>query len=85
MTTNRQQAIRQQTIRQQTIRLTAAQAMVRWLSVQMTPEGSRFIEGMWAIFGHGNVAGLGEALHQGLHGSLCRDDRGGKIPFPVWR
>ncbi|AUH35249.1 3D-(3,5/4)-trihydroxycyclohexane-1,2-dione acylhydrolase (decyclizing) [Paracoccus tegillarcae] len=46
-----------------TIRLTAAQAMVRWLSVQMTDEGERFIEGVWAIFGHGNVAGLGEALH----------------------
>ncbi|WP_424931239.1 3D-(3,5/4)-trihydroxycyclohexane-1,2-dione acylhydrolase (decyclizing) [Amaricoccus macauensis] len=46
-----------------TIRLTAAQAMVRWLSVQQTEEGQRFIEGVWAIFGHGNVAGLGEALH----------------------
>lgn len=46
-----------------TIGLTAAQAMVRWLSVQMTEEGERFIEGVWAIFGHGNVAGLGEALH----------------------
>ncbi|WP_347266608.1 3D-(3,5/4)-trihydroxycyclohexane-1,2-dione acylhydrolase (decyclizing) [Paracoccus sp. (in: a-proteobacteria)] len=46
-----------------TIRLTAAQAMVRWLSVQMSEEGERFIEGVWAIFGHGNVAGLGEALH----------------------
>lgn len=46
-----------------TIRLTAAQAMMRWLSVQMTEEGERFIEGVWAIFGHGNVAGIGEALH----------------------
>ncbi|MBK4217536.1 3D-(3,5/4)-trihydroxycyclohexane-1,2-dione acylhydrolase (decyclizing) [Paracoccus caeni] len=46
-----------------TIRLTAAQAMVRWLSVQMNEDGERFIEGVWAIFGHGNVAGLGEALH----------------------
>lgn len=46
-----------------TIRLTAAQAMVRWLSVQLTEDGERFIEGVWAIFGHGNVAGLGEALH----------------------
>ncbi|MGO4855190.1 3D-(3,5/4)-trihydroxycyclohexane-1,2-dione acylhydrolase (decyclizing) [Phaeovulum sp. W22_SRMD_FR3] len=46
-----------------TIRLTAAQAMMRWLSVQMTDEGTRFIEGVWAIFGHGNVAGIGEALH----------------------
>jgi TPP-dependent trihydroxycyclohexane-1,2-dione (THcHDO) dehydratase len=34
-----------------TIRLTAAQAMMRWLSVQMTEDGERFIEGVWAIFG----------------------------------
>lgn len=47
----------------ETIRLTAAQAMFRWLSMQMTEDGERFIEGVWAIFGHGNVAGIGEALH----------------------
>lgn len=46
-----------------TIQLTAAQAMFRWLSVQMNEDGERFIEGVWAIFGHGNVAGVGEALH----------------------
>jgi len=46
-----------------TVRLTAAQAMVRWLAVQMAEDGTRFIEGVWAIFGHGNVAGIGEALH----------------------
>lgn len=46
-----------------TIRLTAAQAMMRWLSVQMTEDGERFIDSVWAIFGHGNVAGIGEALH----------------------
>ncbi|MBP1843318.1 3D-(3,5/4)-trihydroxycyclohexane-1,2-dione acylhydrolase (decyclizing) [Rhizobium petrolearium] len=45
-----------------TIRLTAAQAMVRYLASQMTEEGESFIAGMWAIFGHGNVAGMGEAL-----------------------
>ncbi len=56
-----------------TIRLTAAQAMVKWLSAQMTPEGERFIEGVWGIFGHGNVAGLGEALH------------GIKDTLPTWR
>jgi 3D-(3,5/4)-trihydroxycyclohexane-1,2-dione acylhydrolase (decyclizing) len=56
-----------------TIRLTAAQAMMKWLSVQMTPEGDRYIDGMWAIFGHGNVAGIGEALH------AYRD------VFPTWR
>ena len=46
-----------------TIRLTAAQAMVRYLGAQMTEEGDPFIAGCWAIFGHGNVAGLGEALY----------------------
>ncbi|GAB5374377.1 MAG: 3D-(3,5/4)-trihydroxycyclohexane-1,2-dione acylhydrolase (decyclizing) [Acuticoccus sp.] len=46
-----------------TIRLTAAQAMVKWLAAQSNEDGERFIEGVWAIFGHGNVAGLGEALH----------------------
>jgi 3D-(3,5/4)-trihydroxycyclohexane-1,2-dione acylhydrolase (decyclizing) len=45
-----------------TLRLTAAQAMMRYLACQMTEEGVPFIAGMWAIFGHGNVAGIGEAL-----------------------
>jgi 3D-(3,5/4)-trihydroxycyclohexane-1,2-dione acylhydrolase (decyclizing) len=45
-----------------TIRLTAAQAMVLWLTAQKIPSGEPFIAGCWAIFGHGNVAGLGEAL-----------------------
>ena len=56
-----------------TIRLTAAQAMVRWLSLQQAADGGRFIEGVWAIFGHGNVAGLGEALY--AH----------KDTLPTWR
>jgi 3D-(3,5/4)-trihydroxycyclohexane-1,2-dione acylhydrolase (decyclizing) len=47
----------------QTIRLTAAQAMVKWLSVQFNEDGDRYIDGVWGIFGHGNVAGLGEALY----------------------
>lgn len=46
-----------------TIRLTAAQAMMRYLSVQLAEDGTPFIAGVWAIFGHGNVAGIGEALH----------------------
>ncbi|MBS0125441.1 3D-(3,5/4)-trihydroxycyclohexane-1,2-dione acylhydrolase (decyclizing) [Thetidibacter halocola] len=46
-----------------TIRLTTAQAMVRWLAAQQTEAGEAFIAGCWAIFGHGNVAGLGEALY----------------------
>lgn len=46
-----------------TIRLTAAQAMMRWLAAQETAPGVPYLAGVWAIFGHGNVAGLGEALH----------------------
>jgi 3D-(3,5/4)-trihydroxycyclohexane-1,2-dione acylhydrolase (decyclizing) len=46
-----------------TIRLTAAQAMVRYLAAQINEEGEPFLAGIWAIFGHGNVAGIGEALH----------------------
>jgi len=46
-----------------TIRLTAAQAMVKYIAAQMTEDGDPFIAGCWAIFGHGNVAGLGEALY----------------------
>ena len=48
-------------------RLTVAQALVRFLAVQETErdgERSRFFAGCFGIFGHGNVAGLGQALHQ---------------------
>ena len=45
-----------------TVRLTAAQALVRYLQNQLNEDNERYIEGVWAIFGHGNVAGLGEAL-----------------------
>ncbi|WP_340537277.1 3D-(3,5/4)-trihydroxycyclohexane-1,2-dione acylhydrolase (decyclizing) [Nocardioides sp. GXZ039] len=48
-----------------TIRLTVAQALVRFLAVQYVERDgvrSRFFAGCWGIFGHGNVAGLGEAL-----------------------
>ena len=48
-----------------TVRLTAAQALVRFLSRQMTVIDGRklpLFAGVWAIFGHGNVAGIGEAL-----------------------
>ena len=49
-----------------TVRLTAAQATVRFLSaqkVEIDGREQRLFEGVFAIFGHGNVAGLGEALY----------------------
>jgi 3D-(3,5/4)-trihydroxycyclohexane-1,2-dione acylhydrolase (decyclizing) len=47
------------------IRLTMAQALVRFLAAQrMEIDGADvpLFAGVWAIFGHGNVAALGEAL-----------------------
>lgn len=49
-----------------TIRLTMAQALVRYLAAQVTElDGERvpLFAGCFAIFGHGNVAGIGEALY----------------------
>jgi 3D-(3,5/4)-trihydroxycyclohexane-1,2-dione acylhydrolase (decyclizing) len=48
-----------------TIRLTMSQALVRYLIAQQTLHEGRqvpLVAGVFAIFGHGNVAGLGEAL-----------------------
>jgi len=59
-----------------TVRLTSAQALVRWLAAQhiATEEGDLpFFAGVWGIFGHGNVAALGEALHEA------------KDSLPTWR
>lgn len=50
-----------------TIKLTAAQALVRYLAAVRaeTPDGVvPLFGGVFSIFGHGNVAGLGEALYQ---------------------
>ena len=49
------------------MKLTAAQALVRYLAAlrAQTPEGVQpLFAGVFAIFGHGNVAGVGEALYQ---------------------
>ncbi|HUN40386.1 MAG TPA: 3D-(3,5/4)-trihydroxycyclohexane-1,2-dione acylhydrolase (decyclizing) [Acetobacteraceae bacterium] len=49
-----------------TIRLTMAQALVRYLAAQRTilaNQETSLFGGVWAIFGHGNVAALGEALY----------------------
>jgi len=48
-----------------TRRLTTAQALVRFLSAQYSERDGvrhRLIAGTWGIFGHGNVAGIGQAL-----------------------
>ena len=50
-----------------TIRLTTAQALVRYLAALRTDTAGDELPlfgGVFAIFGHGNVAGIGEALYQ---------------------
>ncbi len=60
-----------------TIRLTTAEALVRWMVAQRSEllDGSEvpLFAGVFAIFGHGNVLGLGTALH------AVRDQ------LPTWR
>ena len=52
---------------QKTHRLTMAQALVQYLQVQYSERDGktrRLIPGIFGIFGHGNVAGLGQALQE---------------------
>jgi 3D-(3,5/4)-trihydroxycyclohexane-1,2-dione acylhydrolase (decyclizing) len=49
-----------------TVRISMAEALVRFLTAQYIDSGTQaepLFAGVWAIFGHGNVAGLGPALH----------------------
>lgn len=52
---------------QKTIRLTMAQAIIRFLKnqyVERDGQENQFFGGVWGIFGHGNMAGIGEALQE---------------------
>lgn len=64
------------------IRLTMAQALVRFLTAQLSERDGRqqrFFAGMFGIFGHGNVAGIGQALDQLGPGAMryyqCRNEQ----------
>ncbi|MGG5757959.1 3D-(3,5/4)-trihydroxycyclohexane-1,2-dione acylhydrolase (decyclizing) [Bacillus toyonensis] len=51
----------------QTIRMTTAQALVKFLNqqyVEFDGKQQKFIKGIFTIFGHGNVVGLGQALEE---------------------
>ena len=51
-----------------TVRLTSTQALVKWIIAQKIEQFDGSYEmafkGVWGIFGHGNVAGIGEALEK---------------------
>ena len=51
----------------ETVRLTMAQAVVKYLQTQYSERDGRqrrLIPGIFGIFGHGNVAGLGQAIEE---------------------
>ena len=63
------------------MRLTVAQALVRFLVAQHTErdgEQRRLIAGCFGIFGHGNIAGMGQALQQNpdFRYYQCRNEQG---------
>ncbi len=64
-----------------TIRLTVAQATIRFLSNQYSERDGvehRLIEGAFGIFGHGNVAGIGQAL---LQNEIAPAEGEGAMPY----
>ena len=64
-----------------TIRLTVAQATIRFLSNQYSERDGveqRLIAGAFGIFGHGNVAGIGQAL---LQNEIARADGEQEMPY----
>ncbi|WP_193105494.1 3D-(3,5/4)-trihydroxycyclohexane-1,2-dione acylhydrolase (decyclizing) [Brachybacterium sp. FME24] len=66
-----------------TVRLTVAQALVRFLAAQFTERDGvrdRLIPGTFGIFGHGNVAGIGQALLQN-----ATDPSDGENPMPYYQ
>lgn len=62
-----------------TRRLTMAQALTSFLAQQYVERDGRetaFVAGVWGIFGHGNVAGVGQALQQStLRFYLARNEQ----------
>ena len=61
-----------------TVRLTVAQALVKFLDnqyIEFDGKEIKFIEGIFSIFGHGNVLGLGQALEQDSGDLIVRQGR----------
>lgn len=60
------------------IRLTVAQALIKFLDnqyIEVDGQEHKFVEGIFGIFGHGNVLGLGQALEQDRGELIVRQGR----------
>ena len=63
------------------VRLTMSQALVKFLDnqyIECDGVETKFVSGMFGIFGHGCVVGVGQALEQGGHNL---GDAGGVFPL----
>ncbi|MBR0573478.1 MULTISPECIES: 3D-(3,5/4)-trihydroxycyclohexane-1,2-dione acylhydrolase (decyclizing) [Pasteurellaceae] len=61
-----------------TTRLTVAQALIKFLDnqyIEVDGQVTKFVEGVFGIFGHGNVLGLGQALEQDCGNLIVRQGR----------
>lgn len=71
-----------------TVRLTVGQALVRFLAAQYSERDGtrqRLIPGAFGIFGHGNVAGIGQALLQNLEDPARGDGAEDEAPMPYYQ
>ena len=69
-----------------TFRLTTAQALVRFLAAQVVErdgDEQAFFGGCFGIFGHGNVAGVGQALRKAAK-DAAKTARMHGTPLYVW-
>lgn len=61
-----------------TIHMTTAQALIRFLGnqyISFDGKEERFVEGVFAVFGHGNVLGIGQALEEDPCGLVVRQGK----------
>ncbi|MFP4209635.1 MAG: 3D-(3,5/4)-trihydroxycyclohexane-1,2-dione acylhydrolase (decyclizing) [Alkalispirochaeta sp.] len=61
-----------------TVRMTMAQALLRFLDnqyIEIDGEETKFVEGIFGIFGHGNVVGFGEAIVETEHNLIFRQGK----------
>ena len=61
-----------------TVRLTVAQALIKFLDnqyIEFDGKVTKFVEGIFGIFGHGNVLGIGQALEQDSGNLIVRQGR----------
>ena len=71
-----------------TVRLTVAQALIKFLDnqyIEFDGKVTKFVEGIFGIFGHGNVLGIGQALEQDSGDLIVRQGRNEQGIGAMWQ